>query len=103
MPSQKGVGRKRKGFLFAPYTIECLNRIMESELFSSETEAVEIAILKLYEQLKQESKLKRVMPETQYKAYQEIQRLVESGELEEGDEVLVDDATGEVKIRKKGK
>jgi len=85
----------------SPYIVEKVEKYVKSGRFSSKSDLVSVAISELISRLEAEERLRSHLPPTERSAQEELQRLVESGELEEGDEVLVDDATGEVKIRKK--
>lgn len=48
-----------KNYRLSPYYLECIEKLVDTGCFSSQTEVIEVAVLKLFENFEQNGKLKR--------------------------------------------
>ncbi|HIH69923.1 hypothetical protein [Methermicoccus shengliensis] len=59
-----------KNYRLSPYYLECIEKLVGTGYFSSQTEVIEVAVLKLFEKFEQNGKLERT-PNKQHREIEE--------------------------------
>jgi len=50
-----------KNYRLSPYYVECIEKLVDSGYFSSQTEVIEVAVLKMFEMFEQNGKLEGIL------------------------------------------